>query len=229
MNRNFNNYSKNQASKAIENAELLLTEAEEKLKETLKIESEKIYRNSLRKIREAILWNPENSNYRKLIHEIGLKIHDLFGCRIEPHQGRYMITCPVMLSHIKGGFSIGGFGTTICSICGENILNCEHIKGENYNGIVKKRHHGICNICGEKECEHQDGKNYDNVTVFGLITKMTLDHISFVENPANPLCAIEMIGLPKSDVLNSLPNNEKEFFIYGETIINCHHCRICSK
>jgi len=217
------------ANKAISDANILLAEAEDKLKEGKKSESEKLFRKSLKKIREAILWKPENNDYRKFIHSIGLKIHDLFGCIIEPHQGRYMIICPVMLSHIKGGFSIGGFGTTICSICGENILNCEHVKGETYNGIIAKRHHGICNVCGKEKCEHQDGNTYDNVTVFGLITNMTIDHISLVENPANPLCAIEMIGLPKSDILESLSENERKTFIYGETVINCHHCKVCSE
>jgi len=222
-------YSDEQAEKAIKEAKTLLIKAKDKLKNNLKIDAEKIYRDSLVKIREAILWNPENDNYREFLHKIGIQIHDLFDCKIEPNQGQYSITCPVMLSHLKGGFSIGGYGTTICSICGDNIMNCEHTKGDAYSGIVAKRHHGICNICGKKVCKHQEGKEYNNVMAFGIITNMTLDHISYVENPANPLCAIEMYTLSKSDILGLLPETEKDFFIYGETIINCHHCKICKK
>jgi hypothetical protein len=215
------------AKDAMHVAESLINEAEKAINEKKMDIAEGLYRRSLAKIREALLWEPEDESFSTYLHDIGSKIHDIFGCQLEFKDGLYWVTCPVLLSHSKGGFSIGGSGKEICSICGNNIFECPHVKGRAYDGVLAKRHHDICNICEQKECSHIEGSEYNDVRAFGMVTELDLDHISFVRNPANPLCVVYRYSVPKSDLLDMLPEDERSRVIYGETIINCHHCLQC--
>ena len=132
-----------------------------------------------------------------------------------------------MLSHMRGGFSIGGTATAICSICQANVLECHHISGRLYNGVVAVRMGNRCNICWEEKCDHVVGKTYDSAERFALVTDIDLDHVSYVERPANPLCTFCSYSLPKADVLRLLPLHERAAFVYGKSPLHCHHCTLC--
>ena len=220
-------HCKNSADAALAAARDLVQNTEEAIDNKKMDLAETFYRRSLVKIREALLWEPEEKPHSKYLHDVGRRIHDIFGCQLEFKDGLYWVTCPVMLSHSKGGFSIGGSGKAICSICGTDIFDCPHVKGRTYDSVVAKRHHDICNICVQRECEHKEGEIYDGVQVFAMVVELNLDHVSFVQNPANPLCVVHCYSVPKSDLLEMLPEDERDRVIYGETIIHCHHCLIC--
>ena len=219
-------YQSRQATVAFEVAKGLITEAEQFLAKDQLDVAEQLFRSSLSKIREAFLWQRQ-STYRQFLHEVGLRIHNAFGCKLELSDGSYWVTCPVLLSHSRGGFSIGGAATTICSICGQELLTCPHEKGQKYDRVIANRNHGVCNICGEERCDHQEGEPYDGVELFGIVTNIELDHISIVDNPANPLAVFQRYSLTKKDIEEMLPKDERDQFIYGQTEIHCHHCEIC--
>jgi hypothetical protein len=215
------------AQVALSDAAELIARAEVFLRKKRRTTAEKLFRQSLTKLREAALWEPNASAHREHLHKTGLKVHDLFGCRIEFKRGEYSVSCPVLLSHTKGGFSIGGTATVVCSICGANVLECGHIAGRHYNGVTAARMGSLCNICGTRKCSHVLGRRYDGVERFGLVTDLDLDHVSYVERPAMPLCAVYSYNLTKADVLNILPQRERAEFVYGKTPLHCHHCTIC--
>ncbi|MCK4354708.1 MAG: hypothetical protein KAW83_05585 [Dehalococcoidia bacterium] len=220
-------HCKNSAHAALAVANDLIQEAEEAISRKKMDVAETLYRRSLGKIREALLWEPEEKSHSKYLHDVGRQIHGIFGCQLEFKDGLYWVKCPVMLSHSKGGFSIGGSGNAICSICGNDIFDCPHVKGNTYDGVVAKRHYDICNICGQQECNHKEGETYKGVRAFAIVTELNLDHVSFVQNPANPLCVVHGYSVPKSDLLEMLPEDERNRVIYGETIIHCSHCLTC--
>jgi hypothetical protein len=220
-------HCKNSADAVLAVVRDLIQEAEEAINKKKMDVAEILFRRSLVKIREALLWEPKEKAYSKYLHDVGRRIHNIFGCQLEFKDGLYWVTCPVMLSHSKGGFSIGGSGKAICSICSKDIFDCPHVKGHTYNGVVAKRHHDICNICGQRKCEHKEGETYNGVQAFAIVVELDLDHVSFVQNPANPLCVVHSYSVPKSDLLDMLPEDERDRVIYGETIIHCHHCLIC--
>ena len=107
------------------------------------------------------------------------------------------------------------------------MIDCTHIKGKTYNKVVATRNSGICNICGKRDCNHNETQTYDGVKAFGIVVEMSLDHISFVEKPANPLCVVNKYSIPINELLRDLPEEEKDNAIYGETPIYCHHCLVC--
>lgn len=221
-------YQTSQANAAISVARELLQEAEHFLKEGETDVAERLFRKGLSKIREAVLWEPNVTSHRKYLHAVGQQVHNIFGCHLEFRDSMYWVTCPVMLSHTRGGFSIGGSSKTICSICGEDVLSCPHIKGRIYDQIPARRFKGICNICrSSSECGHEEGQVYDGVEACGIITEIDLDHVAFVTNPANPLCAIYSYSVPRSDLEEMMPEVERSQIVYGETVIYCHHCLIC--
>lgn len=219
---------KNEAKAARDVADELLEETKIFIdKQDLK-SAERISRRTLQKLREAYLWEPHVIDHIKYLHKIGKFIHDHFMCLLEYKDGSYWVTCPVLLSHCKGGFSIGGSGRTICSICGKEMIDCPHLKGNQYDNVVAFRQGGLCNICGKRECSHNEGEAYNGVRAFGIVVVISLDHVSLVEKPANPLCVVQRYSLSENELMQNLPEEERTKIIHGETPINCHHCLVCN-
>ncbi len=189
--------------------------------------SEALYRRSLHKIRDASLVDPENSYHRIYLHHIGRRIHSKFSCPNPPTDGSYTLSCPVLLSHTKGGFSIGGSAKPMCSICCGDAFTCPHEAGQIYDGVVAKRVLNTCNICGKETCGHLEGQVHDQVEAYVIISHLTLDHISYVENPEDPLCCIQSRTMGRDEVWRELSPDERRTFKYGETVLHCHHCLIC--
>lgn len=217
----------NEAQAALLEASELVKQAETALKRKRRAMAERLFRQALARIREASLWQPQVQSHREHLHRAGLRVHDVFGCRIEPKKGEYSVSCPVMLSHTRGGFSIGGTARAICSLCQVNVLECPHIDGRQYDGVTAVRMGNLCNICGGKRCKHVQGRTYNGVERFRLVTDIELDHVSYVQNPAMPLCAVYQYTLPKADILRLLPVGERAAFQFGKSPIHCHHCTFC--
>lgn len=212
---------------ALEVARELIKDAEVSISEKRMDVAETLYRKSLVKIREALLWEPEEKSHRKYLHEVGRLIHDTFGCQFEFIEETYRATCPVLLSHIPYGISIGGSAKSICSICGKDTFDCTHVKGRIYDNVVTKHFQDICNICGQQECEHKEGEIYNEVKAFSIVVELDLDHIALVENPANPMCCIDACSVPKSEFIEKLPEDKRDLVLHREIFVECHHCLIC--
>lgn len=189
-------------------------------------EAEDALRKSLVIIREAILFQPDNPEYRSFILKVGRKVHDLFGCIIPFENGQYQAVCPVLLSNISYGFSMGWKKKAICSICGQDIFDCEHVPGRIYDNVEARKFEEICNVCGEKACSHTEGDHFDKVKAIRIVTELKINDISLVERPDNPLCAIMKTPISRDEILDDLSPKEKERFEYGITPIFCHRCEL---
>jgi hypothetical protein len=221
--------SKSHAEENIAEAQQLIGRAKTAYANNDKVTAESLCRKSLEELRRAHLWEPNRQSHRQQLHRVGRMVHDTFGCRLEFREGSYWVDCPVLLSHNNVGFSIGGSAKVICSICGADNLVCPHIKGRKYNHIVADQVLEYCNICLEKDCcQHKKGEIYDEVEAYGIVVEIELDHVALVKNPANPLCVVNSHSLTESDLLAALPEESREAFVYGKTVVDCHHCRICS-
>ena len=193
-----------------------------------KQQAEVTMRESLQHLRNAFHIASEEPKIGNILHQRGRLIHDLFGCRLRMAGNTYYEECPVILSHIKLGFSIGGSADAVCNICGKDPWDCEHIKGFKYDGVPAQRIGSLCNICLKETCNHCVGEIYDNIEAVHIITKINPDHVSIVENPANPLARIQMYTLGPEDIRKLLPDLEKARFVPGKTVIHCHHCVDCT-
>ena|SRR2546429_7786216 len=221
------NRSKKEAQECLAKAQELIDRAKRAYRENDRSTAESICRQSLHMLRAAHLWEPHEPSHRQKLHEVGRVVHNTFGCHLPFRDGTYWVDCPVLLSHKQVGFSIGGSAKVICSICGEDNLVCPHVKGRRYDGVVATRWLEYCSICLEKDCDHETGEIHDGVEAFGIVIEIDLDHVAIVEKPGNPLCVIQSHSLPESDLLDALPEEGRESFVYGEMVVDCHHCKIC--
>jgi hypothetical protein len=222
--REKSNYSQQESRIAREVGDELIEESRSQSC-TDKLSAETLARKALKKLRESYLWEPSEEN-RVYLHRAGLYVHDTFGCKLEYADGQYWVSCPVLLSHSNMGFSIGGAGKTICSICGETMFSCPHLKGGVYNQVVARRMDGICSICWKRQCPHVEGEQYDGVSAFGIVVEISLDHISMVENPANPLCVVQRYSLSRAELAEVLPDGSEAKLLDGQEVY-CHHCVSC--
>ena len=217
----------NQINSELNKADELWNIGQSELKKN-KSQAETKMRESLHNLRNAYHLASEEPSISILLHQRGKLIHDLFGCRLRMDNNTYYEDCPVILSHVKLGFSIGGSADSICNICGKDPWDCEHVKGFKYDGVPAQRLSNTCNICLKESCNHRVGEIHNNVEAVHIITNIKLNEVSLVENPANPLALIQMRTIGPEDIRKSLPDSEKELFIPGETVINCHHCIACN-
>lgn len=108
--------------------------------------------------------------YKEMV-ELGIELSIKCGCYFLFKENNYWIDCPIILSNFPGT-SIGASMSSYCSICGKEVLDCNHIKGENYNNIECKKIKDKCNICLKKDCEHVVGQIYDNVQAVEVIYRI---------------------------------------------------------
>jgi hypothetical protein len=64
--------------------------------------------------------------------QAGAWVRETFGCQLTRSGTRYSQTCPVALAHNRIGMSIGGTARRLCSLCGDDLSECEHIPGISY-------------------------------------------------------------------------------------------------
>lgn len=162
------------------------------------------------------------------LHDIGKRKRLLFGCRIPFRDGNYWIDCPVKLSHLPLplGASIGAATSKICSICGEEPLDCNHVKGKTYNHVkCITLKDGYCNICIGKKCEHVVGQFYDGVQALNVVVNIKFDHIALVTNPLEVDAGITSIAIDRKDLIKQMQTDNPNFR-WG-TPLNCNHCLSC--
>lgn len=185
------------------------------------IEKERMYRKALALLPSAYNWSDKDPKYLNMLQELGAKVHARFGCVVRFESGVYWRDCPVDLARIPLGLSIGGQATKVCSICGRDPLDCTHIAGEPYDN-VQRWGMGWCNICGKDSCSHEKGEFFDDVVACRSVTRLELEEVSIVDNPADPDACITAVAITKADILEfvtALPLN----FVWGMEL-NCHLC-----
>jgi hypothetical protein len=143
------------------------------------------------------------------------------GCKIELQDGLWRWQCPVVISHLRLGQSVGFTAPRICSICRENVMSeqCPHMPNQTYSVTVEDPQH--C-PCGSTDCSiHQAGTTIE-VYPTSLVEEVdNLSEISWVARPRDPLARIRSISytpeqmglLMRADIPNHM------------STIECLHCR----
>lgn len=196
-------------------------------------ESNKVLRESLENYLTAFwVFKSQRDDISLRMHKLGKIIHDKFGCRFKSNGSEYYSDCPIDLSHIPFGISWGGEESFVCSICGKDPIDCDHIPGRKYDHIACDVIRECCNICWEKKenCPHILGKYYDNVEAVMIAIDMKPTHVAVVSDPACPSARFLARPVSKDEVLSDVKKwskKERRDFVYGITPIYCHHCCIC--
>jgi len=115
-----------------------------------------------------------------------LSVRRQFGCPIERSEdGKYRVGCS--LAHLKDGpgFSIGAIENVVCSICRRDPLECEHIPGDEYDGV-------------EALLE---------------VTELKIDHISLVKTPKDPYTRHIQLVFSQDELVARLPPRVRQQFL----------------
>lgn len=128
--------------------------------------------------------------------EISQLIHSMFGCVIKKEGEQWHIKCSEIAKKLgASGMSIGFIAKYTCSICNKDPINCTH----------------------------QIGKIYDGRYAVNVAQDLEIDHISLVENPANPYSYILPRPLTKDDLYMLFDKETANKIIKGKIELRCKH------
>jgi hypothetical protein len=136
--------------------------------------------------------------------DAGRWVCSTFGCHLDWDGTAYYETCPVAIAHNRLGLSIGGAARRICSLCGDDLSECEHQRGTAY--MVPGGHVdlGWCRVCLSKEaCDHDPNELF-RVSVVSIITEMDIEEVSIVNKPAQPEARFTRVSIPLADLKEAL-------------------------
>lgn len=128
------------------------------------------------------------------MHRIGEYVSGLYGCWHEYDDGVWFEICPVRLAHIPLGSSPGFTARRLCSICGDDVSECEHMPGRSYPLVASPDASGTCNLCRKASCEHEAGTVYATFQ-HAVLADATLLETSLTSTPREPLARITAVEL----------------------------------
>lgn len=161
-------------------------------------QAEAYARAALEDAAKAFWWadeGPLEQSQHDLMHQLGRWTRKNFGCSLQFVGEQYRTNCPVRIAHTRIGLSIGGSTQMECSICGEDLSICPHIKGRSYWIRGGPWTGGNCRVCFKPVCNHRDDRLY-RAPVVAIIVDGNIDEVSEVRRPANPTA--RMIDIPLS-------------------------------
>ena len=160
----------------------------------------------------------EEDEAHRLMDQAGTWVRETFGCQVTRSGTSYRQTCPVALAHNRIGMSIGGTAKRLCSLCGEDLSECEHVPGTSYLVPGGASSLGWCRVCLQETCNHASNETY-RVPVAGIIKKMDLVEVSLVPKPAQPEARIMEMSIPISELIEALGDE----FVPGDEV-SCDAC-----
>lgn len=169
--------------------------------------AERNARQALAAYRASLDWAEDTEHEEeahRLLDEAGRWVRETFGCRLKREGTHYEQTCPVALGHNRIGLSVGGRAAKrVCSLCGMDASECEHLPGKAY--VVPGGAHdlGWCRVCCNSECDHLPTESY-RASLVSIIHEMELDEVSIVAKPAHPEARIQAMSIPVSDLRSRL-------------------------
>ena len=107
--------------------------------------AEKSARAALALFARSLDWaedSEDEDEAHRLMDKAGSWVWQTFGCQLARSGIEYRQTCPVALAHNRIGMSIGGTAKRLCSLCGDDLSECEHIPGTSYlvpGGVILPR------------------------------------------------------------------------------------------
>jgi hypothetical protein len=159
----------------------------------------------------------ENEAHR-LMDDAGYWVRQTFGCQLSRSGAEYRQRCPVTLAHNRIGMSIGGTAKRLCSLCGVDLSECEHIPGKSYLVPGGASPLGWCRVCLKESCDHLANQTY-RAGVVGMLKDIEIREVSLVPKPAQPEARILEMSVPVSELKNILG----ERFTAGDDV-SCDAC-----
>jgi hypothetical protein len=169
-------------------------------------------------------WNADDSDLEAQIHDdmhrYGKHKRQTFGCHLAYANGAYYQRCPIAIAHKRFGMSVGfTVISRVCSICGDELADCDHLLGQLYDVPGGVGPAGVCPVCMHSECtEHSPDKLY-KAAVVAIVKRADLNEISIVRKPAQP--EARATSLPVT--LNNLKQVFGPDFISGMPV-SCDKC-----
>ncbi len=164
-------------------------------------------RSALAAYRGSLDWAEDTDleeEAHRALDDAGRWVRETFGCFLDRSGRTYNQTCPVELAHNRVGLSIGGQAASrVCSLCGEDVSECEHLPGTAYVVPGGSEDLGWCRVCCEEECDHLPTEHY-RASVVSKISEMEFVEVSLVSKPAHPEARIGMIPVPVADLVAEL-------------------------
>lgn len=153
-------------------------------------------------------WWAEDSDLEErqheLMHKIGRWTRSQFGCQLEFDGTTYFETCPIQMAHRRMGMSAAFIGTRICTICGEDLSECEHVRGRSCWVRGERNSDGRCRVCCAADCEHRPDRLY-RTSVGAIITNITeVREVSLVGRPAQPEARLTKISVSTEGLSRAL-------------------------
>lgn len=122
------------------------------------------------------------------VHTAAFLQRGLFGCPIVLRDNAYWTDCPINVSHLRMGASVGMVSDWACSVCGRLLEDCDHVVGEPYAKVAQIID-SQCSICGAGVCGHVVGRPYVVVASANAVNAVLLE-TSFVARPRYPQARI---------------------------------------
>ena len=145
----------------------------------------------------------DEEQQHRLLHQIGQWTRQTFGCYLDYDGKRYHQRCPAAMAHIRAGYSIGIVGGLSCSICGDDLSECPHMRSRSYWVRGNRDETGRCRVCHNGECSHRVDHLY-RAQVIGIVKSGHISEVSFVERPANPECHLRGMEIPPKSFAEKL-------------------------
>lgn len=167
-----------------------------------RVTAEQHARNALSMYARSLDWaedTPGEDEAHRRMDAAGKWVRQTFGCRVERNGTTYKETCPVALAHNRLGFSIGGSAQRICSLCGQDLSECEHLTGTAYMVPGGPNPLGWCRVCLKQQCEHSPDELY-RVSVVSMIEELDVDEVSLVTKPRQPEARLLAVSVPIQDL-----------------------------
>jgi hypothetical protein len=186
-----------------------------------RVHSEVVARQALSFFAGALDWaedTAEEEAAHREMDEAGKWTRRTFGCHLERRGFEYFQSCQVALAHNRIGMSIGGTATRTCSLCGDDLSECDHMPGTAYLVPGGPSELGWCRVCLKESCDHKQNETY-RVSVVARITEMHIDEVSVVGKPAHPEARFTSVSLSVHDLAGVLG----EAFAPGVDV-NCDRC-----
>jgi hypothetical protein len=172
-------------------------------------EGEVTARNMLATAASAF-WNSEDTELEPVTHDemdqYGRWVRECYGCWLAYEAGSYYQRCPIAIAHKRVGMSIGFTARSrICSICGEDFVECPHSSSQLYEVKGGVGPSGYCPVCGKPECEAHSPEQTYRVPPMRIVTEIaTLHEISLVRKPAQPDARLTSIPVDISSLRQAL-------------------------
>lgn len=104
--------------------------------------------------------HPLREDAHRAIHRAAFVKRGLFGCPIVLRDDEFWTDCPINLSHLRMGVSVGVVSDFECSICGCLVEDCDHQMGRVYPKTARRDADDKCTLCAAVNCEHSVGEMY---------------------------------------------------------------------